>query len=58
MAWSNSDDKRWTSFDEDLDKFFENILIGDINRNISLSSLTNAVGLERFGEVTDERVRS
>ena len=50
IQWPPTDDKRWESFDEDLDKILGTTLTGDVHRMLSsLSTIVYAVGQERFG---------
>ena len=52
IQWPPSDDKRWESFDENLDKILGSTLMGDVHRKLSsLSTIVYAVGQERFGLV-------
>ena len=52
IQWPPSDDKRWESFDEDLDKILGSTLMGDVHKKLSsLSTMVYTVGQERFGLV-------
>ena len=52
IQWPPSDDKRWESFDEDLDKILGSTLMADVHGKLSsLSTFVYTVGQERFGLV-------
>ena len=50
IRWPQTDDKKWESFDEDMDKILDGTLVGDVEKKIStLETMLYAMGKERFG---------